>query len=96
MATSVQDGCCSTVLSPRIRILKEQLVVTHPSVREQLRVLEHQISDQGGTLTRQGCGQMWRNKKQMLGHSKCPGLEIRGEPQKNRPWIVPPGHDIQW
>eukprot|EP00973_Karenia_brevis_P068789 9563479-Karenia_brevis.AAC.1 len=26
----------------------------------------------------------------------CPGPEIWGVPQRNRPWIVPPGHDIHW
>eukprot|EP00973_Karenia_brevis_P093112 12415682-Karenia_brevis.AAC.1 len=51
----------------RAKILKDQLVVTHPSVREELVELEHQISAPGRTLTCQRCGQMWKDGRQFAG-----------------------------
>eukprot|EP00973_Karenia_brevis_P090574 12403275-Karenia_brevis.AAC.1 len=60
----------------RAKILKDQLVVTQPSAREQLDELDHQISAQGGTHTCQRCGQMWKDRRQIVGESKCPGTEI--------------------
>eukprot|EP00973_Karenia_brevis_P039297 5426420-Karenia_brevis.AAC.1 len=80
----------------RAKILKDQLVVTQPSAREQLDELEHQISAEGGALTCQRCGQMWKASRQIVGESRCQGPERWGTPQRDKPCIVPPGHDIQW
>eukprot|EP00973_Karenia_brevis_P002620 357313-Karenia_brevis.AAC.1 len=41
-------------------------------------------------------GQIWTGKKHTVESEKCPGPAIWGIPHMNRPWIVPPGKDIQW
>eukprot|EP00973_Karenia_brevis_P070756 9835503-Karenia_brevis.AAC.1 len=67
-------------LPNRSKILEEQLVVAHPTAREQLVMLDHQIIAQGGTLTCERCGQMWKDRKQTVEDEQCPGPEIWGMP----------------
>eukprot|EP00973_Karenia_brevis_P080154 11119216-Karenia_brevis.AAC.1 len=53
-------------LPSRSKILKEQLVVAHPSAREQSTELENQMSAQGATLTCHKCGQMLKDRRQIV------------------------------
>eukprot|EP00973_Karenia_brevis_P091290 12406795-Karenia_brevis.AAC.1 len=39
-------------------------------------------------------GREWFKGRQEVG-GQCPGPTIWGQPQHNRPWLVPPGNDLQ-
>eukprot|EP00973_Karenia_brevis_P002493 338965-Karenia_brevis.AAC.1 len=58
--------------------------------------MEHQIIIHQGKLHCHRCGQHWLARRQMVGTEKCPGPQLWGRPQFHRPWIIPPGRDIQW
>eukprot|EP00973_Karenia_brevis_P090020 12400592-Karenia_brevis.AAC.1 len=32
----------------------------------------------------------------MVDQEQCPGPQVWGLPQMNRPWVIPRGHDTQW
>eukprot|EP00973_Karenia_brevis_P054966 7642719-Karenia_brevis.AAC.1 len=60
-------------------------MAAHPTAREQLTAMDHQINAQGGSIICQRCGQIWKDRKQMVEDEQCPGREIWGMPQLNRP-----------
>eukprot|EP00973_Karenia_brevis_P077322 10741334-Karenia_brevis.AAC.1 len=41
------------------------------------------------------CGQEWAKGRSLVG-GKCPGPTIWGQPQQNRPWLVPEGNNMEW
>eukprot|EP00973_Karenia_brevis_P023089 3179704-Karenia_brevis.AAC.1 len=41
------------------------------------------------------CGQEWAKGRSQVG-GECPGPRISGQPQQNRPWLVPAGNHLQW
>eukprot|EP00973_Karenia_brevis_P048677 6755372-Karenia_brevis.AAC.1 len=41
------------------------------------------------------CGQEGSKGTQNVG-GQYPGPTIWGQPQQNRPWLVPPGKNLQW
>eukprot|EP00973_Karenia_brevis_P091160 12406201-Karenia_brevis.AAC.1 len=51
----------------RAKILKDEFVVAHPSAKEQLGELEHQIVTQKGELTCQRWEQMWKSRRHYVG-----------------------------
>eukprot|EP00973_Karenia_brevis_P005085 698542-Karenia_brevis.AAC.1 len=80
----------------RAKVLKDTLGVTKPTVKDMLKSMGHHIDTQEGNLKCQHCRQIWQAKKHTVENEICPGPAIWGIPQVNKPWIVPPGQDIQW
>eukprot|EP00973_Karenia_brevis_P088403 12258346-Karenia_brevis.AAC.1 len=61
-----------------------------------LSQLKHTVEAHQDKLICHMWGQVWLYQQQQLGEMICPGPAIWGTPQANRPWLVPPGSDIQW
>eukprot|EP00973_Karenia_brevis_P084762 11761845-Karenia_brevis.AAC.1 len=61
-----------------------QLTVIKPTTRDHLEAKGHQLEKHGQRLCCHMCGQEWAKGKQGLGET-CPGPEIWGYPQQNRP-----------
>eukprot|EP00973_Karenia_brevis_P012990 1763312-Karenia_brevis.AAC.1 len=57
--------------------------------------MHHQVEVHRGKLICHRCGQSWADKGHYIGDAKFPSPEIWGNPQRNRPWLVPPGQNIQ-
>eukprot|EP00973_Karenia_brevis_P001873 255091-Karenia_brevis.AAC.1 len=55
----------------------------------------HQVEAHRGRLQCYRCGQQWVDKQHYMGDNICPGPEIWGLPQRDRPCIVPQGNNIQ-
>eukprot|EP00973_Karenia_brevis_P010776 1458581-Karenia_brevis.AAC.1 len=72
-----------------------QLVVSKPTAQQQLEAKGHQMDSKGQRLYCLMCGQEWAKGKVSVG-GDCPGPSIWGFPQRDKPWLVPTGHDIQW
>eukprot|EP00973_Karenia_brevis_P090468 12402744-Karenia_brevis.AAC.1 len=58
--------------------------------------MDHNTVDWQGKLVSHLRGQVWLNRKQNSGMGTCPGPAAWSTPQLNRPWLVPPGTNIQW
>eukprot|EP00973_Karenia_brevis_P040286 5565030-Karenia_brevis.AAC.1 len=74
---------------------KGQLVIAKASTADHLDAKRHQIDTKGDRLCCYMCGQEWSKGRQEFG-GQCPGPTIWGQPQQNRPWLVPPGNNLQW
>eukprot|EP00973_Karenia_brevis_P030541 4212246-Karenia_brevis.AAC.1 len=77
-------------------MVKDTLWVPKPTANEMLSPFNHTVEARQGRLICQMCGQVWLDHRQQLGDMTCPGPTIWGIPQLTRPWLVPPGTDIQW
>eukprot|EP00973_Karenia_brevis_P028762 3965885-Karenia_brevis.AAC.1 len=55
----------------------------------------HQIDTKGSRQCCYMCGQDWGKGRQEVGGQR-PGPTIWGQPQQNRPWLVPQGRNLQW
>ena len=57
----------------------------------QARALKHDMSRREPSFECQTCGQFWLSKRVdiLADFGECPGHEIYGHPEKDRPWIVP-------
>eukprot|EP00973_Karenia_brevis_P073960 10279943-Karenia_brevis.AAC.1 len=71
----------------RAKIVKDQLVVSLPTAHEKLGKMGHQVEAHRGRLLCHRCGQQWQDKDHYIGDLQCPGPEIWGLPQRDRPWI---------
>eukprot|EP00973_Karenia_brevis_P042325 5857375-Karenia_brevis.AAC.1 len=70
-----------------------QLTIVKPTTRDHLEAKGHQIESHGQRLCCYMCGQEWAKGEQGVG-GICPGPEIWGQPQQNRPWQVPQGNNL--
>eukprot|EP00973_Karenia_brevis_P002043 277748-Karenia_brevis.AAC.1 len=96
MAVALKNDGNIQIMPTRVKALKDTLSVTKPTARDMLRSMDHTIDTQEGKLMCQHCGQIWTAREHTVESEACLGPAIRGIPQVNRSWMVPPGRDIQW
>ena len=62
------------------------------------KMLKHAVIRRGPMLECLRCGQFWESKasSMILSEGICPGPQIYGPPQEERPWVIPANRGPIW